>query len=543
MLGHHGGMRRAIPLALQLLAMQVAIVLATLVCAGLLAVRVQEQQIRETYAGRVLTMARSLAAAPAVQEAYRSEDPSQTLQPLAEVVRGSAGAEFVVFTDRSGIRYSHPEPTEIGRRVSTDPSVALAGGEFVGTETGTLGSSLRAKVPVRDATKRVVGVVSVGVLESRLSADLADVIPSLVAWLTAAAFLGVVGAVLVTRLVRRRIFGLEPEEIGELLQTRDAMLHGVREGVVALDARGRLALVNDEAMRLLDLTSDPTGRPASEVLEAHDLLPFAVSPKNLSDQLVLSGERLLVVNSTAARVGDREVGRVLTLRDRTELFDALRALDGQRNITDALRAQAHEFSNNLHVVSGLIDLGRHDEAVQFIQRVGGGSGTTYGAALREVEDASVAAALVTKSATARERGVSFRLDPDSEVLDGAGNDVITIIGNLVDNAIDSTGPGGSVDVLVRHTVADGVEIRVSDDGPGVPPELRGRIFETGITTKAPTRDHHGRGIGLALVSRIVARRAGDISVVERPGGGAVFTVRLPASAAAHGKAGRQEVAG
>jgi two-component system CitB family sensor kinase len=521
-------MRRGFPLAVQLLAMQVAIVLTTLVAAGFVAAHVQEDQIRQTYAGRVLTIARSLAQLPSVRAAYRTQDPARTLQPLAEQVRVSAGAEFVVFTDRHGIRYSHPDPTQIGRKVSTDPSVALAGREFVGTETGTLGSSLRAKVPVRDSAGQVVGVVSVGVLESRLTADQAVVVPRLVAWLAGAAAIGVLGALVVTRLVRRRIFGLEPEEIAELLRTRDAMLHSVREGVVALDSRGRLALVNDEAMRLLDLTEDPSGRPATEVLGAHDLLPLAVSPENLTDQLVLSGERLLVVNSSAVRVGDREVGRVMTLRDRTELFDALRALDGQRDITDALRAQAHEFSNNLHVVSGLIDLGRPGEAVEFIERVGGGSGTTYGASLREIEDAAVAAALVTKSATARERGVAFRLDPDSEVGDGAGDDLVTIINNLVDNAVDATGNGGSVEVLVRHTEQDGVEVRVADDGPGVPPEIRARIFDTGVTTKAPSTDHHGRGIGLALVSRIVARRRGTITVSERAGGGSVFSVTLPA---------------
>jgi two-component system, CitB family, sensor kinase len=520
-------MRRGFPLAVQLLAMQVAIVLATLVAAGFLAAHVQEDQIRRTYAGRVLTIARSLAKLPSVRAAYRTDDPSRTLQPLAEQVRVSAGAEFVVFTDRHGIRYSHPDPTQIGHKVSTDPGVALAGGEFVGTETGTLGSSLRAKVPVRDSAGQVVGVVSVGVLESRLRADQAVVVPRLVAWLAGAAAIGVLGALVVTRLVRRRIFGLEPEEIAELLRTRDAMLHSVREGVVALDSRGRLALVNDEAMRLLELTEDPSGRPAAEVLGANDLLPLALSPESLTDQLVLSGERLLVVNSSAARVGDREVGRVMTLRDRTELFDALRALDGQRDITDALRAQAHEFSNNLHVVSGLIDLGRPGEAVAFIERVGGGSGTTYGASLREVEDAAVAAALVTKSATARERGVGFRLDPDSEVGDGAGDDLVTIINNLVDNAVDATGNGGSVDVLVRHTEQDGVEVRVADDGPGVPAEIRARMFNAGVTTKAPTTDHHGRGIGLALVSRIVARRHGTISVSERAEGGTVFSVTLP----------------
>jgi len=520
------GVRRTVPLSLQLLAMQVAIVLATLVAAGALAAQLQTEKIRETYAGRVLTIARSLAALPEVRAAYRSADPAAVLQPLAEQVRASAGAEFVVFTDDRGIRYSHPDPAKIGRRVSTDPGVALAGGEFVGTETGTLGRSLRAKVPVRLGGE-VAGIVSVGILESRLSAEQSDVVPRLVFWLTVAAIVGVAGAVLVTRLVRRRIYGVEPEEIAELLQARDAMLHGIREGVVAVDSSGRLALVNDEAMRLLDLKENPSGRPVREVFAGHDLLPLALSDDDHTDQLLLAGERFLVVNSTAAKVGDREVGRVLTLRDRTELFDALRALDGQRDITEALRAQAHEFSNNLHVVSGLIDLGRPEEAVEFIERVGGGSGTTYGASLQDVDDPAVAAALVTKSATARERGVAFHLDPSSRVADGAGDDVVTILGNLVDNAVDATGPGGTVTVRLRATDDGGVEIRVADDGPGVPPELRERIFDTGVTTKTPTDDHHGRGIGLALVSRIVRRRGGAIDLADGPAGGSVFTVTLP----------------
>ena len=297
-------------------------------------------------------------------------------------MRQSAGAEFVVFTDTEGVRYSHPDPDKIGARVSTDPSVALGGAEFVGTETGTLGVSLRAKVPVRDDAGRIRGLVSVGILESELSSDLAGVLPRLVAWLTGAAFVGVIGAIAVTRLVRRRIHGLEPEEIAELLQARDAMLHGIREGVVAVDDRGRLALVNDEAMRLLGLTEDPTRRLAEEVLDPDDLLPLVRHPEDVSDRVVLVGERVLVVNSTAARVDGREVGRVLVLRDRTELSEAWRALEGQRTITDALRAQAHEFSNNLHVLSGLIELGRSDDAVGFIERVGGGSGAIAGARMR-----------------------------------------------------------------------------------------------------------------------------------------------------------------
>ena len=522
-------MRKGLPLAAQLLAMQVAIVLAVLVAAGLLTFHLQQDQIRQTYAGRVLEVARSLAAQPAVREAYSSGDPSATLQPLAELVRQSAGAEFVVFTDTEGVRYSHPDPEKIGARVSTDPSVALAGDEFVGTETGTLGVSLRAKVPVRDEAGEIRGLVSVGILESKLSADLAAVLPRMVAWLTGAAFLGVLGAIVVTRLVRRRIHGLEPEEIAELLQARDAMLHGIREGVVAVDDRGRLALVNDEAMRLLGLTDDPTRRPAEDVLDPDDLLPLVRGAETVSDRVVLVGERVLVVTSTSARVDGRDVGRVLVMRDRTELSDAWRALEGQRTITDALRAQAHEFANNLHVLNGLIELGRSDEAIGFIERVGGGSGAIAGARIRDIEDPAVAAVVLAKTAIARERGLTLRLDPASEVADGAGDDVVTILANLVDNALDAAGQGGSVDLMVRSDVG-GATVRVSDDGPGVPSELRDQIFQLGVSTKPARDEHQGRGIGLALVARIVARRGGTTMVEDRPGGGAVFTVELPFAA-------------
>lgn len=508
--------------------MQVAIVLLTVLAAGGLAVRLQDQQIRDTYARRVLTIARSLATVPSVQDAYRSSDPSRTLQPLAETVRQAAGATFVVFTNGQGIRYSHPDPSKIGQRVSTDPSLPLSGEEFVGTETGTLGRSLRAKVPVRDGSGRVEGTVSVGVLESRLSQDLSSVVPTLAAWLTAAAMLGVVGAAVVSRLVRRRLFGLEPVEIADLLKTRDAMLHGIREGVLALDDRGRIALINDEALRLLGLADPCTGQDAAQVLDPDVVQALVTDDDPVTDRIVLAGERLLVANRTTARVGDRDVGRVLTLRDRTELFDALRALQGQRSITDALRAQAHEFSNHLHVLSGLIELDRQSDAVRFIERLGAGRNLLGGASLSQIEDASVAALLVAKGAAARERGVTLRIDDASEVGDGVGDDIITVLGNLVDNAVDAAGPGGLVEVRV---LADGphgpISLRVEDDGPGVAPDRRAAIFEAGASSKEQTPDHHGQGIGLALVSRIVRRRRGTVEVGDRVGGGAVFCVELP----------------
>lgn len=520
--------RRSVPLGVSLLVLQVVIVLVTVCAAGLMAAKLQSDRIREAYKDRMLSVAESVARLPAVVEAFDSPDPSAAIQPLAELLRRASGVTYVVVTDRHGVRYAHPDPRRIGERVSTDPGPALAGQVFVGTETGTLGTSLRAKVPVRSPSGQVVGMASVGILESELAADLAEDLPELTGWLAAAALVGVLGAALVTRMVRKRTFRLEPAEIAQLLETRDAMLHGIREGVVAVDERERVVLVNDEAVRLLGLTEDPTGRPAAEVLEDGGLLDLARGVDDVADRLVLAGERVLVANRMTARTHGRPVGVVLTLRDRTELHDALRELDGQRTVTEVLRAQAHEFTNHLHVISGLVELDRREDAVAYIERVGGTGSVTSGIIGGAMADPALAALLLAKSAGAHERGVALRLDPASEVAARTGDDALTVLGNLVDNAVDAVSAGGTVRVLVRSDHR-GVRVVVDDDGPGVERSRRGRIFTLGVSSKAPS-GAHGRGIGLALVSRVVTRRSGRVEVSDSELGGASFDVWLPAPA-------------
>ncbi|ABS01556.1 signal transduction histidine kinase regulating citrate/malate metabolism [Kineococcus radiotolerans SRS30216 = ATCC BAA-149] len=522
-MGHTDPVRRSMPLGLQLFLLQLGIVVLTVTIAGLLAVHLQQDQIREAYQQRVLTVARATAGLPSVVDAYDDPDPAATLQPLAELLRQASGTTFVVLSDVDGVRYSHPDPARIGQRVSTDPSPTLAGQVFVGTETGTLGESLRAKVPVRDASGRVVGAASVGVLERELADDLREDVPVLVAWMGGAALLGTAASFLVARLVRRRTHGLEPEEIGRLLETRDAMLHGIREGVLAVDRRGTLVLANDEALRLLDLGADPTGRAAADVLDGH-VLDLVTGPRDVVDEPLLAGERLLVVNRTSAVVSGRQVAHLLTLRDRTELSGAVRELDSQRSLTATLRAQAHEFANHLHVVQGLLELGHVPEASSFIDRIGGGGDLVSAGGVLAVRDPETAALLLAKAAVARERGCRVSLDPAS-ALDDADPDLLTVLGNLVDNAVDAAGAGGTVLVSLSGD-AEGVRVRVDDDGPGVPAAGRAAVFAVGYTTKAG-RDLHGRGIGLALVARIAARRHGRAEVGESPLGGARFEVELP----------------
>ncbi|MBL0885127.1 GHKL domain-containing protein [Myceligenerans sp. I2] len=416
----------------QLLVLQVVIVL-TLVCTtGVVASMLQERQLRGAYLDRMTGVAQSVARLPAIRDAFDGPDPAATIQPIAEVIRSASDVTYVVVTDEHGIRYSHPDPDKIGRRVSTDPSVPLSGHVWTGTQTGTLGRSWRVKVPIYGDTAGdagpgpVIGTASVGILESELRADLREDRFWLLVTLGAATVVGVLCAAWVTRLVRRRIYLLEPEDIATLLETR--------------------------------------------------------------------------------------------------------------GLTEALRSQSHEFANTLHVISGLLELGRTEDAIAFIERSGHGGLLTAATVAPGVRSPELAALLLVKTITAREHGVTLDVeersalgapaDPEDSSLH---TDALVVLGNLIDNAVDATGPEGRVQVLVD---ADGSRLllRVDDDGPGIPAPLHQQVFKAGFSTKAPDTREHSRGIGLALVGRVVDRRGGEVAISTSSLGGARVTAELPVPA-------------
>ena len=518
---------RAPSLRTHLMLLQVGIVFLVISVAGVVAAMLQADSIRDSHQDRLIGVAESVARLPTIIEAFDDPDPAKTIQPLAELIRQASDVTYVVVTDAKGNRYSHPNPDRIGEQVSTDPSVPLSGEIFVGTEHGTLGTSWRVKVPVWIDNK-VVGTASVGVLESELRADLLEKLPVLVGWLIGAAVVGTIGAFSISRLVWRRIHRQEPEQIAELLQSRDALLHGVGDGLIATDAHGVITLFNDEAQRLLNITDDVVGLGASSVLEEQLAILLEAQPEG--EQLVLAGERVLLAKVSGATVAGSHVGSMVVLRDRTELHAVLRDLSGARDMTQALRAQAHEFSNRLHVISGLLELGEIRAAAQFIGTADTSASRTGAEALASVSDPELGALLLAKGAICREKGIELVIDDESVLAPSEPalcRDLITILGNLLDNSIEAIVHQGRIELLVSEEADTSVLIEIHDDGPGIPPELRTSMWELGTTTKGTDTEHAARGIGLALVHRVLTRRGGTINVATSDLGGAAFTVTLP----------------
>ncbi len=519
-------------LSSQILLYQLLILSATMIVGFLLALSAAQQRLDDEYEQRALGVARSVAATPEIAQAIAAQDRSGVVQRRAEAIRRATRTAFVVVADVDGIRYSHTNPARIGERVSTDPSEALAGRTVLAVETGTLGRSARAKVPLRAADGRIIGQVSVGVLESSIREKLTSIAPGIALYVGIVLTVGLVASLLLARRLKRQTYGLELREIADLLQEREAMLHGVREGVVAVDPEDRIRVVNDEARRLLDLPPDAIGRTGTDVAGPGRLADLLEGRLDGRDLLVVRGDRVLVANRNAVRRDGRDLGAVLTVRDRTELESLVRELDSVRSLTDAMRAQAHEFSNRMHTVSGLLELGHHEEAIGFVKEITHADAEFRTALGTRVRDPVIAALLLAKAAVASERGVSLRLTEDTrlgdELVDARAP--LTVLGNLIDNAIDAARAGTAdppwVEVSLQVSDDGFLDVCVADSGPGVPPEARERIFESGYSTK-PARGIGTRGMGLSLVRRLAERRGGAVRVEDGPGGGAMFCVRLP----------------
>lgn len=525
-------------LVLQLVT-QVCVVAA---CAGVF-LFLGVQQLRAEAESSALNIARSVATTPDVRElvADYSADPGTPgaaalqdgpLQTYAGAVTSRTDVLFVVITDDHGIRLAHPDPDRLGEVVSTSFDEALAGREVVTWESGTLGESARAKVPVYapGAADRPVGEVSVGFERASVFRDLPALLTGIAVAVLIALVLGAVAALLMRRRLERVTLGLQPEELAALVQTQTAVFESADEGVVAVDPDGVVRVWSDAATRMLGvrvepgsaLTDAPVDRAAREALSTGAPSGIAV------------GDRIIYIDVRPVRRGSRALGTAAILRDRTDLLALTERLDGVRTLTDALRAQRHEFANRLHAASGLLDAGRGDEARDFLREVSGrGAVDPRVAGLDAVTDPVLQSFLGAMAESARERGVELRVGEETLLRSPLREveDSLAVLGNLVGNAVTaaaslSEGPSWVEVTLLDAVEEDGLVVTVADSGAGIADP--GDVFAARTRSDTDTAVH-GHGIGLPLSREIARRRGGEVWIIDAggEGNGAVFGARLP----------------
>ncbi|MEU7110849.1 sensor histidine kinase [Streptomyces sp. NPDC046182] len=514
-------------LAGQLFAMQVVLVAAVVAGCAVFAYLTDRSQAEETARRQVTALATAVAESPSVREAAGSPDPSARLQPYAESLRKRSAVAFVVIMAPDGTRWTHPEPDQIGRTYLGHIEPALRGATFSETHRGTLGRSVRTVAPVRD-DGRIVALVSAGITIEKISEQVREQVAALLGMAGAALALGGAGTYVINARLRRHTHGMNATELSRMHDYHEAALHAVSEGLVMLDGQRRIALINDGARELLGLDAEVVGRSAAELGLPVSLTTALLASEPRVDELHLTAERVLVVNTRPVVGGERR-GTVVTLRDRTELLALSGELTSERGFTQALRSQAHEAANRLHTVVSLIELGRVDEAVGFATAELELAQALTDRVVDAVGEPVLAALLLGKAAQANERGVELVLTEDSRIDDGLlppeipARDLVTILGNLVDNAVEATSGAPHARVTVTARTCDGeLLLRVSDTGPGIAEADRETAFDRGWSTHGP-----GRGLGLALVRQAATRASGTVALTDTPEGGAEFTVRLP----------------
>ncbi|MEV7616831.1 sensor histidine kinase [Streptomyces sp. NPDC089799] len=525
-------------LAGQLFAMQVVLVAVVVAGCAVFAYAGARRQAEEAAERQAGAVARAVADSPSVRDAVRGPDPSAELQPYADRVRTDSGVDFVTIMAPDGRRWTHPDPRRIGERFLGNTGPALRGETFGETYTGTLGPSIRVVTPLRDGD-RITGLVSAGITVRAISDRLGGQLTAL-GWVAGGALaLGGAGTYVVNARLRRHTHGLNARGLSRMYDYHQAALHAVREGLLMLDGQRRISLVNDAGRELLGLRGEAVGVSVADLGLPAPLTGALLADRPRVDEVHLTADRVLVVNSSPVDGGGRR-GTVVTLRDHTDLQALTGELDHERGFTSALRSQAHEAANRLHTVVSLIELGRTQEAVEFATAELELAQALTDQVLGAVGEPVLAALLLGKAAQAHEHGVELVVTPESRSLPaGPGGpparDLVTVLGNLIDNAVDAlTGtPGGRIAVTARRD-GDGLLLKVADNGPGLPAGVD--VFRRGWSGKG-----EGRGLGLALVRQAARRHGGSVAVAEVPGGGAEFTVRIPLRAAA-GPAERPDTA-
>ncbi len=513
------------PVARQVLVLQVGTVLLLVVTGILMASYDARRDSRSRATQRAVAVAQTVADSPTVRDALRGIDPTAVLQPWTEQVRRDTDTDFVVVMALDRTRYTHTDPAQIGGRFVGDLGDAPEGGVFTQQYTGTLGPSVRSVVPVQDGD-RVIALVSVGITVSDINRGLRRDVTVVVLCGGLVLLLGLAGAWLLGRRLHRVTHGMGEQELARMYEYYSAVLHSVREGLLLLDGEGRVQLVNDEARRLLALPDDVIGTPIEDLGLAPGLVAAARGRTAESDDLYLAGERILVVSSAPARWDGRDVGSVATLRDHTELRSVTGELEVVRRLTESLRSQNHESANRLHTVVSLIEMGRPEEAVEFATSELHVAQLLTDRVVGAVDDPVVAALLLGKSAEAAERGIDLAVS--GAVPEGTGvpgRDLVTVVGNLVDNAFDAVADADPRRVAVSFEGdAGALVVRVGDSGPGLDDTAAARVLDRGWTTKATPGT--GRGLGLALVVQAARKHGGDVAVGRSPLGGAEFVVTL-----------------
>lgn len=531
-------------LAVVIFAAQMLVVIFVVAGLAVATYKHQAQVILDDKQATVATISITLANDPFVSEALAGDNPTAQLQPYTnKILDRGQGVDFITIMSPDRLRVTHPDPGQIGKEYSGSTRQALAGQTYNEVALGTLGQSVRTIAPVYHESE-LVGMVASGITLESLESIYRSELPQILAVSALALLLAGFTSWSFSRYVNQATLGFGPHGLRRLYAFYFSALHSVREGLVLLDRRHRIVLYNQEAARLLGFPEQapPNGLDLGEVQIPETLRTLMATGRSCKDEIHLGAHTVLSISQGPARLtnarlprrgrlplrwfGSQPVtGQVMTLRDLTEVQELAGEVQSLKTFSTALRAQTHEHANRLHTIATLIENGQSEKALAFAVDDRQHSQKLTDAIVHSIDDVYLSSLLVAKAAQAHERGVKLDISADGVIPNNAfaATDIVTIVGNLLDNALDVSVGTEDATVWVEVTAAPNeLIISVADSGPGIEPEFIEQLLRFGVSTKGGRQP---RGLGLALVQQAVLRLGGTMNVDNDAG--AIFTVTLP----------------
>ena len=455
----------------------------------------------------IMNLAQAVSRNKTVIDGLMNMESKHVQEYTQEILQNTDNVEFITVANLDSIRLSHPNPENIGGTFSGDDEdrVVKTGESYYTESLGTLGVSLRAFAPVYDYDENLIGFVSAGTLSKNIEEVRRKAVRDSMFIVSIGLLIGFLGTILLTRNIKKSILGLEPYEIAALYNEKEAMLNAVNEGLIGIDKNKNITLINNAAIESMKIKDDREliiGQNIFEVIPESKLVRVLDTGLNeYNEEIILNGNAF-ISNRIVVRDGEEIVGAIASFIDKTEAVNLAEELTGVRQIVEALRANQHEFKNKLHVLLGFLHTRQYEMAEDFIMDTYERQEKIIGIVSKGIGNSTIAALILGKFSRARELGVEFFVDSSSRLSKETrkyNNDLVTIIGNLIENAFDAVVMSGNDKKTVKLKILETdstIEINVADNGIGIPSEDKERIFSRGYSTKSGNT-----GVGLFLESQ------------------------------------------
>lgn len=478
---------------------------------------------------KVMDIAVTLSHSKLIQDSLTGEISPDVLQEYTQQVQYATDVQYIVVLNQEHIRLSHPNVERIGEVfVGGDENPAFEGASYTSLAKGTLGEALRAFVPIY-AEEKLVGVVVVGILVADLQAVVLDSLNTSYIGIGFGLFIGSIAAFFLARQVKRTLYGLEPNEIAQLLYERDAVLQSVQEGIIAIDDEGIINVTNEAARQLFHqagIIGEPIGQPIDYYLPTLQLKTILETGEISLNQAEKLNGIDVVINRVPIQGEHKTIGALATIRDKTEFMSLIEQLSGAKTFAETLRMQTHEFMNKLHVIGAMVHTKSYKELKEYTTYLSDIYHKEVGTVSRFIKDPIIAGFLINKLSKSHEQGVSVEFDggtplPKLKKMEEMDK-IMTIIGNLFENAVEA----------VRHQEDASIEMNIDyqesyllftirDNGPG----FQKNVFQEASTIGLSTKGAH-RGYGLYIVQKALDELHGQMEVVTKETG-TIFFVKIP----------------